>query len=75
MSRLERGRPRLQPDGYFYDDFYVCPPGTYGHPNVDPGPRSGNRDLIERAMEAYTFTLPDTRFANLASRFSRVFEW
>ncbi len=75
MSRMERGRPRLQPDGYFYDDFYCARRGEYGHPDVDPGQRTASPDLIERAMEAYTFTLPDTRFANLASRFLRVFEW
>jgi len=22
--RLERDRPTQQPDGFFYDDFYVC---------------------------------------------------
>ena len=62
--RLERGRPTQQPDGFFYDDFYVCPPGTYGHPDVDPGKRAASPDLIERAREALTFTAPDTRFAN-----------
>jgi hypothetical protein len=58
-----------------YDDFYCAPRGTYGHPNVDPGPRTASPDLIERAMAAYQFTRPDTRFANLVSRFPRMLEW
>jgi hypothetical protein len=73
-ARQDRGRPTQQIDG-FYDSFAVCPRGTYGHPNVDPGPRTASPDLMERAMEAYAFTRPDTRFANLVSRFSRMFDW
>lgn len=66
---------QLRDEGLIYDDFYVAPPGTYGHPDADPGKRTASPDLIENAREALTFTRPDSRFANLVSRFSRLFEW
>ena len=71
---MEKGRPTQQIDG-FYNSFAICPRGSYGHPDVDPGPRTASPDLVERAIAAYQFTRPDTRFANLVSRFSRMFEW
>jgi hypothetical protein len=74
MSRMDRGRPTRQIDG-FYDSFAVCPRGTYGHPNVDPGPRTASPDLIERAMAAYQFTRPDTQFIRLVNRFTRFMSW
>jgi hypothetical protein len=39
------------------------------------GPRTASPDLIERALAAYQFTRPDTRFANLVSRFSHFMRW
>jgi len=57
------------------NSFAVCPRGTYGHPNVDPAPRTASPDLLERAMAAYQFTRPDNRFANLVSRFYRFMSW
>ena len=51
---------------------YAGGPGEYGHPNIDQGTRKASPDLIERAMAAYQFTRPDTRFANSVSRFSRL---
>ena len=75
-ARQDRGRPTPQPDGFTYDPFaFAGQPGEWGRPDIDQGPRQASPDLIERAMAAYEFTLPDTRFANLASRFSRLFEW
>ena len=69
MSRMERGRPIQQVDGY-YDDFYVCPPGTYPSIVVQREPTEG---WYERAVEALTF--PDTRFEMLARRVDQLFRW
>jgi hypothetical protein len=54
---------------------YAGAPGEWGRPGLDQGPRKASPDLLERAMAAYQFTPPDTRFANLVSRFSRILEW
>jgi hypothetical protein len=70
---MERGRPSRQIDGW-YDDFYVCPPGTYGHPDVDPGPRQPNEGWLERAREALSFG-SNSHFEMLARRIDQLFRW
>jgi hypothetical protein len=68
MSRMERGRPRLQPDGYFYDDFYVCPPGTYGRGDSQEQrrPAEGWEERAEQALN----NGDDSRFRRLVDRFN-----
>ncbi len=71
---IRRSDIREQIDGYRYDSFYVVPPGTFGRPDLDQGPRQPNERWLERAREALNFG-SDHRFEMLASRFSRMFEW
>jgi hypothetical protein len=70
---IRRSDIREQSDGYRYDSFDVAPPGTFGHPDVDPGPRQPNEGWLERAMEAPTN--PDRRFEMLARRVDQQFRW
>jgi hypothetical protein len=50
------------------------PPGSWGRPGLDQGPRSAPDDLLERAMDALNGPR-DTRFERLAARVSKMFEW
>jgi hypothetical protein len=55
---------------------YAGPPGSWGRPGLDQGPRKAPDGLFERAVEAYgSLTRPDTRFINLARRFSHFMRW
>ena len=69
---MERGRPSKQVDGW-YDDFYVCPPGTYGlgDSQEQRKPAEGWEGRAERALNNGS----DARFRALAARFSRLFDW
>ena len=68
VRRYTGMRPR--DEGLVYNDLDVAPPGTFGHPEVNPGERTSSPDLIERARAALTFTGPDTRFQRLVARFN-----
>jgi hypothetical protein len=71
MSRMDRGRPKQQIDG-FYDSFAICPRGTYGHPSIviEREPAEG---LYERAVAV--LTNPDRRFEMLTRRVDQLFRW
>ena len=57
---MERGRPRMQPNGYFYDDLYCARRGEHGHPSIviEREPTEG---WLSRAREALSFG-SDRRF-------------
>jgi hypothetical protein len=71
---IRRSDIREQLDGYRYDSFDVAPPGTYGHPDVDAGPRPPNEGWLDRAREALSFG-SNNRFEILARRVDRLFHW
>ena len=52
--------------------FIGAPPGSYGHPDINPGERQPSEGWLERAGVALTFTGPDTGFAKLVNRFQRM---
>jgi hypothetical protein len=58
-----------------YVPFRIAEPGSYGHPDVDPGPRTAEdtAKLIE-ARAAFQFG-SDIRFRGLVGRVSRMFDW
>ena len=70
MSRMERGRPSRHDDG-FYDDFAIAPPGTFGRPDIDQGPRQPSEGWLDRARAVLSFG-SDTRFRGLVARFQRL---
>jgi hypothetical protein len=65
---------QLRDGGLVYDDFYVAPPGTFGHPDIHPGQRAPREGWFERGREALSFG-SDTSFHNLAMRFRRLMSW
>jgi hypothetical protein len=67
---FERGRPSEHVDGC-YDDFAVCPPGTFGRPDIDPNQRQPREGWLERGREALSFG-SDTRFRGLVALFQRL---
>lgn len=72
MSRMDRGRPTRQPDGFTYDPFaFAGQPGEWGRPDMDQGPAKPRAGWLERAMEA--LTIPDRRFEALARRVDQLF--
>ena len=73
IRRLDRGRPTQQIDG-FYDDFAICPSGTFGHPLVDPGEREPSEGWFEKAREAFSFG-SNSRFEMIARRIDQIFRW
>ena len=73
MNRLERGRPTEQVDG-FYNSFSICPPGTFGHPDVFAGERQPSEGWLERAREALSFG-SNSRFEMIARSIDQILRW
>ena len=71
--RVTRSDIRDQPDGYKYDTFYVCEPGSYGHPDVNPGERQPAEGWLDKARQAMSWGA-DARVSGLVSRVARMFE-
>ena len=59
------------------DPWYSAgPPGSWGRPDIDQGPRKAPDGLLERAMDVYgSLTRSDARFINLARRFNQFLKW
>jgi hypothetical protein len=67
-------RIREHEDGLLYDSFYCAPRGSYGHPDIDQGPRHANDGLLDRAREALSFG-NNGRFERLVACVSKMFNW
>ena len=63
-------RIREHEDGLRYDDFCVAPPGSFGHPDIDPVERQPSEGWLERARAALTFSRGDGRFERIVARFN-----